>query len=79
MAAYIYPQKPGSKFGPCEESCEHTECWSMRADAAQPCPICGQAIGYDRYVYIEKNTDGVKILVHAKCSHLELIGRVERA
>lgn len=61
MAAGTLP-KPGSKFGPCLDACQHKDCAQTRADAVAKCPICGRAIGYSVEFYRVDTT-----LHHARC------------
>lgn len=63
MGYSVYPQKPGTKYGPCEGECKHTDCAKSRKDAASLCRICGKEIGYDNMVFFETNDE----LVHAEC------------
>lgn len=52
MAAGSLP-KPGTKYGPCKGTCQHTDCAQTRALAARLCPECGQPIGYDTRFYVD--------------------------
>lgn len=47
--AYAQISKPGTKFGPCAESCHHKDCADLRATAETVCKLCGRTIGYDSY------------------------------
>ena len=47
MAAGTLP-RPGSVLGPCSGACNHTDCAQIRQQAAEPCQLCGEAIGYDK-------------------------------
>jgi len=44
---------PGTELGPCEGECGHSDCARTRRDAAAPCRICGEPIGYDRAFHYE--------------------------
>jgi|HubBroStandDraft_3_1064219.scaffolds.fasta_scaffold702245_3 hypothetical protein len=63
MAAGRIPA-PGTKFGPCIDPCEHTDCAATRKDAASQCHFCNTEIGYEKRFYIEATT---RQLVHAAC------------
>lgn len=39
--------KPGTKYGPCKEECEHRDCKELRLIASAVCVKCGEVIGYD--------------------------------
>ena len=62
MAAAIL-SKPGTKVGPCAESCHHKDCAETRGQAVALCVYCGKPIGYDARFYQEGNA-----LAHAECS-----------
>lgn len=56
--------KPGTKYGPCQEPCSHTDCEATREMAATICHYCGQPIGYDTpFVQIDGG------LVHVSCEY----------
>lgn len=42
---------PGTKYGPCKETCKHKDCAGTRAMAASICPGCKKAIGYNAPFY----------------------------
>ena len=65
MAAGILP-KPGSKLGPCVETCKHRDCAQTKQDAAQPCRFCQKAIGYG-VGFIRARLSGA--LAHDFCTH----------
>jgi hypothetical protein len=67
MAAYLYPKKPGTEYGPCADECQHIDCAKSRSDAASKCRICNEPIGYGNEIYFEKSS-----LVHATCLWREL-------
>lgn len=50
MAASALPA-PGTEYGPCEPSCEHTDCAATRQMAARNCIGCAEKIGYDKRFY----------------------------
>lgn len=62
MAASALP-RPGTEYGPCEGSCEHTDCAATRAMADRNCAGCAEKIGYDQRFFRED--DGS--LLHMKC------------
>lgn len=66
MAAAALPA-PGTKFGPCEGSCEHVDCARTRADVAKACVICGEPIGYERRFYVLDDRGAA----HASCAEDE--------
>jgi hypothetical protein len=62
MAASALP-KPGSKYGPCEDPCQHRDCAETRRMAGRNCAGCAEKIGYERNFY----RDG-EDLIHATCA-----------
>ena len=56
--------KPGTKLGPCEDSCEHRDCALTRKMAETVCHLCDEKIGYDTAFY-EVNSK----YVHGACEH----------
>jgi hypothetical protein len=62
MAASALP-RPGSKYGPCEDPCQHTDCAETRRMAERNCAGCAEKIGYERAFY----RDG-EDLIHATCA-----------
>jgi len=55
--------EPGTQYGPCKESCEHTDCAATRKDAATKCTICGETIGYGtKFYYTDEGAE------HALCT-----------
>ncbi len=76
MASAIYPQEPGTEYGPCRsEQCGHLDCEQSRRDAAKICRICGKAIGYGNRVYAEFESNEIPnnegFFVHARCLESE--------
>lgn len=61
---------PGTELGPCEGGCAHKDCAATRRDAATPCRICGEPIGYDRPFHYEEGG-----AVHHSCLVDEVEGR----
>ena len=45
MGWYMLP-KPGTKTGPCKESCRHIGCATTKRQGESLCPYCKKAIGY---------------------------------
>lgn len=43
--------RQGEPVGPYVAECQHRDCAASRADAARPCAICGDPIGYDVAYY----------------------------
>lgn len=67
MAAISLP-KPGTKYGPCAEPCQHIDCAQTRAMVAAACFICGKPIGYDTRFYGSPHEQGQgENYVHAVC------------
>jgi hypothetical protein len=62
MAASSLPA-PGTEYGPCEPSCEHTDCAATRAMAGRNCAGCAEKIGYEKRFFRED--DGS--LLHMAC------------
>lgn len=62
MAAATLP-KPGTEYGPCEATCEHTDCAETREMAEAVCPLCHETIGFDVRFYNSADRG----LVHAHC------------
>ncbi len=48
--------KPGTKYGPCEGECEHTDCAASREMVAGACAICDKPIGYESQFFCD---DGI--------------------
>ena len=61
MAAFILSE-PGSQYGACKESCEHSGCQAMREQANENCSICNKPIGYGLRYFRDNNG-----LSHAIC------------
>lgn len=78
MAYYTLPSPGkvvnGEEIGPCVGACEHKDCAQTRAQAAQSCLVCGEAIGYETPFYYEY----CGTLRHARCAHREERERKER-
>lgn len=54
--AWSIIQKPGEKYGPCKDGCQHRDCAASRRDAAKRCHDCKKPIGYDTpYAYFKDN------------------------
>ena len=68
MAASILAN-PGTKYGPCDAECEHTDCIQTRKMAQVICTYCGKEIGYGTCFYHE--LDGLR---HALCFEEALKG-----
>jgi len=66
MAAGLI-SKPGTEYGPCEGSCTHSDCKSLRKIAQSECYICGQTIGYDKRFY--EDASG---FTHAICTEKQI-------
>jgi hypothetical protein len=64
MAAGRLPA-PGTQYGPCVPTCEHTDCACTRRMAETQCALCDDVIGYDRRFYDGRDKAG---LVHASCA-----------
>ena len=59
--------EPGTKYGPCEDRCHHSDCAETRRMAKVLCGICGKPIGYNTDFYkADGDTDYTK-LEHAEC------------
>ena len=71
MAFGVLPEK-GSRYAPCEPSCEHRDCASTRRMAEGSCRLCGKQVGYGARVYQDPETDDVYVLVHANCLEDEI-------
>lgn len=54
MDIWYWAHKPGHHRGPCEEPCEHGNCLSAHAVAASRCSRCGERIGYERMLVLER-------------------------
>lgn len=65
MAAITIPA-PGTKYGPCEEPCSHTDCAESRRMAAIVCRFCDGPIGFEKRLYND-GPSGSYELVHAVC------------
>lgn len=57
---------PGSKIGPCEDECIHTDCAWQRSVAEWVCEFCGDPIGYETNFYNEGDSKEPNY-VHAIC------------
>ena len=66
MAAGFLPER-GNPYAPCEPTCEHTDCASLRKDIESACRLCGEQIGYGARIYRDPERDDPHILVHADC------------
>jgi hypothetical protein len=69
MASSSLP-RPGTKGGPCPEPCRHLDCARTRAEAEQPCDLCGGRIGYETPFYATPDwleREPISALVHASC------------
>jgi hypothetical protein len=64
MAAGILP-RPGTRCGPCEDWCKHTDCEGIRNIANSVCGICKKMIAYGNRFYIDPKNE--KAYVHAIC------------
>lgn len=71
MAAGTLPA-PGTEYGPCADTCEHSDCAQTREMAGTTCRLCPEAIGYETAFFREDEG-----LVHAVCRYNE-IGRRAR-
>lgn len=67
-----YLGKPGTEFGPCGESCGHTDCRYTRDMAAAPCRLCGKPIGYDSGFFEDGSGPLLEVLVHAPCLYRDM-------
>ena len=61
MAASVIP-KAGSKYGHCEEGCDHIDCAEQRDMASSVCNECDEPIGYEARFYRDEYG-----LYHARC------------
>lgn len=61
MAASVIPTS-GSKYGHCEEDCNHRDCDEQRCMASSLCKECGEPIGYEIRFYRDEFG-----LSHARC------------
>lgn len=66
MAAGIL-SKPGTKHGPCEGDCKHTDCAATRTLAGTVCPFCKEPIGYGRRFYGIDEEDVAGEFAHETC------------
>ena len=66
MAAGTIPA-PGTKYGPCTESCVHQDCAANRRMAAHTCRLCGKEIGYGVRFYRDPESSNPEASVHADC------------
>ncbi len=59
----------GSKFGPCEDECVHTDCAANRRMAAAQCVHCSKPIGYETYFFNVTPSDAPvwTVLAHESC------------
>jgi hypothetical protein len=71
MAAGFLSQ-PGSKYGPCQPTCEHKDCALTRMMAETLCTICDQPIGYDTDFYRAGDGTNPNRLDHALCAELQV-------
>ena len=71
MAAGMW-SPAGSEYGPCEGECQHTDCASLRENAAAPCSLCGDAIGYETRFYITSAPLAPRVYAHALCEEREI-------
>lgn len=55
--------KPGTKYGPCAEPCNHRDCKITRRMAEMLCPHCSEPIGYEQFFYDDPDLG----LVHFSC------------
>lgn len=62
--ASIFISPPGSKYGPCDGTCQHTDCQELRTIAASVCALCEQPIGYDQRFCQDREYTGY---VHEIC------------
>lgn len=74
MAWSILPE-PGTEYGPCAETCAHTDCAATRQMAGLICPFCGEPLGYGKAIWnIESpaasTTAGERQLAHVGCTWL---------
>jgi hypothetical protein len=46
----LWLPRPGTKRGPCVQSCLHPHCMGMRELAVLPCSICGRALGWEALI-----------------------------
>jgi len=67
----IFISKPGTKYGPCVNKCDHKDCAESRADAAAPCVICGEPIGYDVDFYTDGILGAARTCKHASCAFVQ--------
>lgn len=58
---------PGTKYGPCEGGCNHTDCAETWEMAKRKCKYCGQQIGFDREFFDFGNFE----FAHASCAYKE--------
>lgn len=64
--AYGIVSTPGSKHGPCENSCHHRDCDQLKQLAEEICVYCGDPIGYDRrYCHVKEEVT----IVHWACAY----------
>lgn len=73
MAAGTWP-RPGTKYGPCAEPCEHIDCAATRRDAESLCRLCSQPIGYEVRFYRDPEAGAMLTYVHAACLEAQLPG-----
>jgi hypothetical protein len=69
MGYAILPE-PGTTHGPCEPSCEHTDCKATRETAEKTCGYCDKPIGYRNRFY-QLKLDGEQCFAHARCAERE--------
>lgn len=67
MAAAALP-RPGTKYGPCQNRCQHIDCVATRRMAESNCSSCAEPIGYERRFYREELPGGSDDLIHAACA-----------
>ena len=65
---------PGSKLGPCAESCEHRDCAAAPRMAAHVCRECGGIVGYERQFGHDEQDPNPEASVHWLCA-LDEAGR----
>lgn len=63
MAASTLPA-PGTKYGPCENGCDHIDCNVTRGQAGEVCRFCDKPIGYEKRFYSDEEPGR---LAHADC------------
>jgi hypothetical protein len=56
--------KPGSKYGPCSNQCDHVDCNANKEMSEQRCMKCGAPIGYEREFLVESDGNAI---IHNDC------------